>query len=235
MKKYIIAPLKQRLSTIPVTQQHVNAWTKDWQFFFIIGVGRSGTVFLSNLLNQAPGAYVFHEPVFEDFIAEVFGHYSSKSSARYIRNFRKKEVYARMRDTAAGVYGEVNGALRCHVDALNVAFPSATFLHLVRDGRDVVRSHMSRRTMTLKNPLSLLLHPTKSDPWYKQWPKMDRLQECVGIGRKRIGVCEQQLENLFRLSGFCLVMIIFMRSYLSLVVFLFAKKLGKFLLQPHVM
>jgi hypothetical protein len=79
-----------------------------------------------------------------------------------------------MRGIPAGVYGEVNGALRCHVDALNVVFPTATFLHLVRDGRNVVRSHMSRRTMTLKNPLSLFLHPIKSDSWYEQWPKMDR-------------------------------------------------------------
>lgn len=174
MNKYFITPIKQRLSTLWVSGEQIESWMEQWQFFFILGFGRSGTAFLSNLLDQAQGVYVFHEPVFEDFNAHVHAHYSHKKAEKYIQEFRVKEIYTRTRHLKPGIYGEVNGTLRCHVEALKIAFPNVTLLHLVRDGRDVVRSTVSRRTMTIKNPFSMMLHPSRQDPWQGKWRKMDR-------------------------------------------------------------
>ena len=131
---------------------------------------------MADLLNRAPGAYVFHEAVLEDIPAHMRAHFSAAAAESYMQGFRKKEIYARMRGTASGVYGEVNGHLRCHAQAIQHAFPGAVLIHLIRDGRDVVRSTMPRRMMTLRNPFSLRIQPEASDPWHDRWSKMDRFE-----------------------------------------------------------
>lgn len=166
--------MKRRLAASQVTQNQVDEWIGKWKFFFILGFGRSGTAFMANLLNQAPEAYVIHEPVFEDFLAHVRAHYNPNDAEKYMQGFRKKEIYTRTYQLTPGVYGEVNGNLRCHAHAIKKAFPDAPVLHIVRDGREVIRSHMSRRTMTFRNPFSMSVHPIQSDRWHARWPKMDR-------------------------------------------------------------
>jgi len=174
LNKFFITPLKQRFSTLWVTRDQLEKWLGDWKFFFILGFGRSGTAFMAHFLDQARGAYVFHEPVLEDFYAHMRAHYSLTTGESYIQGFRKKEIYLRTRGLTPGVYGEANSNLRCHAHAIKKAFPEAAILHLVRDGREVVRSHVSRRTMTIKNPFSMQMHPVKSDKWSTEWPNMDR-------------------------------------------------------------
>jgi hypothetical protein len=174
MNKYLVTPIKQRFLSLWVTENQVEEWAKKWDFFFILGMGRSGTTFLASFLNRAKGAYVFHEPAFEDFNAHVKAFYSPEAAEKYIQKFRKKEIYLRMHHINAGIYGEVNSSLRRHAGAIKNAFPRATVLHLVRDGRDVVRSLMSRRMMTPKDPFSIRIHPTKSDAWSERWRAMDR-------------------------------------------------------------
>ncbi|MGC1377609.1 MAG: sulfotransferase [Anaerolineales bacterium] len=174
MNKYLITPIKQRISTIWVTQDQLEKWIGKWEFFFILGVGRSGTAFMANLLNQVQGAYVFHEPVLEDFYAYIRAHYNPQDTESYMLGFRKKEIYMRMRHMTPGVYGEVNSVLRYHTEAIKKAFPNVTLIHIVRDGRDVVRSAMSRGTMTIKSPYSMGIHPSEQDPWKTRWKKMDR-------------------------------------------------------------
>lgn len=174
MNKFLITPIKKRFLTFGVDQDQLEKWMGGWKFFFILGFGRSGTAFMANFLNQAPGAYVFHEPVLEDFYAHLKAHYSQKDAGKYMQGFRKEEIYTRMRHIPSGVYGEVNGNLRCHAEAIKKTFPSAALLHLVRDGRDVVRSAMPRRIMTIRNPFSLMIHPTNGDSCNANWPKMDR-------------------------------------------------------------
>jgi len=129
---------------------------------------------MSNVLNQAPNAHVFHEPVTEDFFAHTWVHYFPSAAYSYMHGFRKKEIFFRMRHVSSGIYGEVNSILRCHASAIKGAFPKATVIHLVRDGRDVVRSTASRQTMTIRDPFTLSLRPAKSDPWRSHWRNMNR-------------------------------------------------------------
>lgn len=174
MNKYLITPIKQRLSSIFVDREQMDEWIRNWNFFFILGFGRSGTAFMADLLDKAPDAHVFHEPVLEDFFAHARTHHNPKDADRYLQRFRKKEIFARMCHIPSGSYGEVNSIIRCHAEAIGRAFPRAVLIHLVRDGRDVIRSTFGRRTMTIKNPFSLSIQPVDSDPWKAHWPEMDR-------------------------------------------------------------
>lgn len=174
LKKFLFAPVQQRLSTMWVRKEQMDQWFEQWKFFFILAFARSGTAFTADLLNRAEGIHVFHEPVLEDFYAHLQAHYSQTAADKYIGGFRRKEIFVRMRHVSPAVYGEVNGLLRCHAQAIKNQFPHTPVLHMVRDGRDVVRSTMPRRTFTYKNPFSMHIQPTKSDPWHAKWPEMDR-------------------------------------------------------------
>lgn len=174
INKYLTAPIKSRLASMFVSQEQWEEWSGKRKFFFILANGRSGTSFLANLLNQAQGARVFHEPVLEDFYAYIKAFHNPNAAEKYVQGFRKKEIYVRMRNIEADVYGEVNGVLRCHAEPLKKAFTNATLIHLVRNGRDVVRSAMSRDTLTSRSPFSLGIYPGKDDPWKIRWHEMDR-------------------------------------------------------------
>lgn len=160
-----------------IPDKKIEEWANSKNIFFMLAIGRSGTKFLADLLNKAPGAYVVHEPVREDFQAYQEAFHSDKKGIDYVQSFRKKEIYLRARSKNIETYGEVNPALRRHCHALKQAFPNATFIHLVRDGRDVIRSMMSRNTMTSKDPNTRRIYPTNGDRWYDEWGKMNRFEK----------------------------------------------------------
>lgn len=156
----------------------VEAWETRTDLFFVLGIGRSGSMFLAHLLNHAPGAEVRHEPVLVDFAAYTRAYFDEDAARRYLREFRKREIFLRLCDQDVRVYGEVNTNLRRHCKALRREFPDSTLFHLVRDGRDVVRSMMSRRTFKPWDPVTSLIHPKEDDPWSSTWPRMSRFERC---------------------------------------------------------
>ena len=131
-----------------VRPHHIDEWAKSTRLFFVLGMGRSGTSFFANLLDSDPHSYVVHEPVQRDFSAYQDAFHSPEKADLYIRRFRGKEMFLRASGRGVSTYGEVNSTMRRHVHALRRIFPNARYLHLVRDGRDVVRSMMARATMT---------------------------------------------------------------------------------------
>lgn len=48
---------------------------------------------------------------------------------------------------------------------------------LIRDSRDVVRSLMSRKTMTSQDPVTSKIYPLPDDPWYDKWQIMNRFEK----------------------------------------------------------
>ncbi len=157
-----------------VTNNDVERWIASKRFFFILAIGRSGTTFLAHLLNIADNAAVFHEPAVSDIDAYRRAFFSPQDAERYIASFRKKEMYLRARTKDVSVYGEVNSLLRRHVQALQHHFPAAGFLHMVRDGRNVVRTMMSTDALRPGDMWTWWLRPHASDPYFAQWPTMDR-------------------------------------------------------------
>ncbi|NJE12880.1 sulfotransferase [Thermococcus sp. LS2] len=176
-----------------IDEDDIEEWFNTKNVFFILSIGRSGTQFLSDLLNKAPGALVVHEP-FIEAIPHQEAFHNPREAEKYIQTFRKKEIYLRVHKFDIETYGEVNSFLRRHCNALKKAFPKAKLLHLVRDGRDVVRSMYSRETMKPGAYDTKRIYPKEDDPWRDEWPRMSRfeklcwywmienkyLRECIG-------------------------------------------------------
>lgn len=144
-------PTRRRL----VVALHPASWMLRWkrwvvgrEVFWGLAIGRSGTRFLAGLLDAAKGARVRHEPRREDVEAYRRAWMAPASTPRYLVGFALPDIYLRERGSEPDVYGEVNSYLRRHAGALRRVLPHARMFHLVRDGRDVVRSMYARDTLT---------------------------------------------------------------------------------------
>lgn len=153
-------------------------WFEQQQLFFGFGVIRSGTTFLAHFLNQAvPDSVITHEAIPDDYWAYPQALDSDTEAKAYIDSFRKSEIFFRAHAFGRSIYGEINPFLRRHCAALQQTFPHARFFHLVRDGRDVVRSIMCRATFDAKDPLNGLIRPRPEDPYASQWDAMSRFEK----------------------------------------------------------
>ena len=65
--------IKIRFCAFPV-KDGINRWFAERNIFFLLGIGRSGTKFFSELLNSDKHAIVFHEPIPEDLDAFCIAH-----------------------------------------------------------------------------------------------------------------------------------------------------------------
>jgi hypothetical protein len=157
-----------------IGDRRINDWSRRANLFFVLAIGRSGTTFLSRLLSKASGVAVYHEPVREDFWAYRQAFHDESKAYTYFRLFRKRDIFLRGRAARADTYGEVNSLLRRHAIAIQQSFPKAVLLHLIRDGRDVVRSMMARKTMTPIDRNTKGIRPHAEDRWSAEWDKMDR-------------------------------------------------------------
>jgi hypothetical protein len=182
-----------------------NKKTKEWfnkiNTFFILAIGRSGTQFLSYLLNKAQKAYVVHEPVRSDFRAYLEAFYSEKKAFKYFNGFRKDEIYLRARNKDLNHYGEVNSVLRRHCNAIKKVLPGVKLFHLIRDGRDVVRSMMSRKTMTKEDPNTHKIKPKKYDLLYDNWSKMNRFERLCWYWDTENRYLMDNIENLIQFEN----------------------------------
>ena len=160
-----------------ISDRSINDYFQSHNLFFILAMGRSGTMFLSRLLNKEKSAAVDHEPVPGDRVAYIKAFYSEKAALKYIHNFRRKEIYLRVKDSPIQCYGEVNSTLRRHCLALKKYFDKAVLLHLVRNGKDVVRSIMNRWAFTPTDSQTYkAIAPPTNDPFREKWSSMSRFE-----------------------------------------------------------
>jgi len=138
--------------------------------FFITGTGRSGTTTLAALLNTDPQAAVYHEPHGNEGQACIQAYCSEMAATAYIE--KRREWIATHLNTGLN-YGEVNGYLRFHADALRQAgYP---VYQIIRDGRDVVRSGYSRNTYKFGH-MTCMIEPKPGDLCFYDWLSMTRFE-----------------------------------------------------------
>lgn len=183
-----------------ITRETVEEWASGKNLFFILAIGRSGTEFLASLLNQADGCLVYHEPVREDFYQYQRAFHNRREAIRYIEKYRKKEIYIRGSKYKAHTYGEVNSLLRRHTEGLQKAFPNATFIHLVRDGRDVVRSMMARNTMTPSDRNTSEIYPAEWDPFSQRWGDASRFEKLCWYWKTENEYLDSYIDGKVRLE-----------------------------------
>ncbi len=183
-----------------ITEKEVNNWFKEKNVFFILGMGRSGTKLLADLLNKEKKSAVFHEPVNEDFRAVVEAHKSETLADKYIKKFRKKRSYSLLKNKDIKTYGEVNSALRFHAKALKKNFPQSNLLHLVRNGKDVVRSLMSRGHYTKDGVGHHLLKPNKDDPLRKKWDNLNRFEKICWLWKDANERISREIDTFIKIE-----------------------------------
>ncbi len=149
--------------------------------FLITSTGRTATKWLAALLDGAAGACVAHEPVPDEQHALFEALRTPPSAEKYLRSFRLRDMALRARDGRARVYGEVNSALRFHVQALQNLMPGMRMIHLVRDGRDVVRSVLTKRARGQELLYYHSLRPPELDSWTARWDELSEFEQvCWG-------------------------------------------------------
>ena len=149
--------------------------------FFVLSTGRTATMWLSNLLNTCSDAHVAHEPVPAEQIDHARAFMNPKVADEYIYKFRLRDMALRCQSYKISRYGEVNGALRRHASSIKKFLPDSCLIHLVRDGRDVVRSVMSRKTLTKADPIYRDLSPPEEDLDPVVWKNMNRFERLCWI------------------------------------------------------
>lgn len=175
-------------------------WLGDTRVFLGTGMGRSGTRFLSRLLDRAPTARVVHEPVDEDIAAFRHGYCSPDRRHRYIERFRLPEIDLRLGDDPPEVYGEVNSHLRRHVSAIRNLYPKAQVFHLVRDGRHVVRSMYSRGTMQRGDRATDGIGPCMQDGFRTDWDQSSRFERLCWYWASNIAFVRERAQWTVRLE-----------------------------------
>jgi hypothetical protein len=144
--------------------------------FFILGMGRSGTKWIADILNTAKNARVIHEGVASDDFAYLMAFENPEGARGYFRKFRFRHTSAKINLAVADgldVYGESNGILRRHAGAIKRFIPDAELFHLIRDPRLVIPSIVSRRAFTKKSIATYGLY--SSVPGWKRLSRFEKI------------------------------------------------------------
>ena len=152
---------------------------KRGKLFFVLGTGRSGTQLLTSLLNRSDQSVVFHEPNFSEdvFTMDLFRH-EPKEAIAYWNDFRKNQVYKRLCQSSADIYGEANGTIRYHGAAIKAVFPDVALFLVYRDGRGFVRSVMGWPQFYGPNSRgAYALAPLPEDAYFDEWNSMSRFEK----------------------------------------------------------
>ena len=200
------------LQMVPVRERKLSDWYNSTNVFFIVSTGRAGSAWLATLLDRDPTALIEHEPVPQETRAHREAIHNPDSAHEYVRSFRKREIYLRAARHHAQLesYGEVNGILRRHIDAICAHIPHATLLHLVRDGRDFVRSIVSRRTYSGKHFVYGDFSPPVVDEYSSRWADLSEFEKACWVWqcenkhmREKVGATVRFEDILSSYKSFC--------------------------------
>lgn len=174
--KHFLEPkiIQQQLKT---ADRAIDNFYQTQSLFFVFSTIRSGSTFLTDLFSQElQNVQVEHEPNINDYWSYTKVLRDQRQAKKYVHSYRKKDIYHRW-DKQSEMYGEFNPFLLLHCTAIKEEIPQAKIFHLVRDGRDVVRSIMSREVLGHKDPLSKRIRPPQGDPYFDAWVQMTRFEK----------------------------------------------------------
>lgn len=175
--------------------------SKPWEGIrvnFIVSTGRTGTKFLAHFFNGFGHIESHHEPEPNFLVLGnrfATGKISFDAAARELARGRKHLANS-MRRSAKSVYIESNNMLYSLVPVLGSVFENFKIVHVVRDGRDVVRSGMHRPWYTDSDHLPRIKATDfDGDPFSNEWERMDRFEKVCWWWQKRDRIISDALEN----------------------------------------
>ncbi len=138
----------------------VNSQVRSYQPVIIIGAGRSGTNMLRDVLSQLPGFgtwpcdeinYIWRH----GNVREPTDEFSSELATKPVKAFIRKAFDQIAEKQRLSYLVEKTCANSLRVGFVNQVIPQAKFIHIIRDGRDVVASAQKRWIATLDIPYIL--------------------------------------------------------------------------------
>ncbi len=174
--KFTLDPIRTK-QQIRLSESAIKTTLAQQPIFFSLSTIRSGSTFLADLLAQElPMAQIEHEPNINDYWSYTHILRNPQHAFDYVADYRLKDLLNRIQTKNSSLYGEFNPFLVLHVAAIKEQIPHARLLHLVRDGRDVVRSIMAREVLGDKDPLLAVIQPPDDDPYASKWQDMSRFE-----------------------------------------------------------
>ncbi|MBI4707246.1 MAG: hypothetical protein HY761_04910 [Candidatus Omnitrophica bacterium] len=167
--------------------------------FFVLSSGRSGSRTIATALNSFSNCTCFHHPEPELVIEATqyyYGEYPEEQVAEVLRSTRVKKSINK-------IYGEVNLQLSLLVPVIEKVFPSAKYIWLIRDGRDVVASMYYRGWFDPDDPKvpeewkkGRLQGDRTGDFPLQEWEQMNRFEKCCWLWKKYNLVIETHIHSL---------------------------------------
>lgn len=152
--------------------------------YFVVGCGRSGTTSLARILNRAANGVCHNEP------APVLGR-----EARLLHEGRLAQPFAALREVIGRrvtdaldqglAYGEKNLTLPPFIPYLHALF-RCRFVHVVRDGREVVRSWQDWNNLVYGNIYRECADTARLTPRAVEWlSRSPAAEDEYDVGRPR--------------------------------------------------
>jgi hypothetical protein len=186
---------------LPIPDKILDEKLSSINIFFILGTGRSGTKWLSAVLNGVEDSYIVHEPIPLETIAHLQAVKDMKAARNYIHSVRRKHLYLNILLKKFSNYGEVNGALRRHIPYLQEAFPQAKFLHVIRDGRKVVNSIMARGTYGGKHPVYGQECPIPDSNLQQKWFELTEFEKTCWVWKQEVNNLDSLIVETAKLEN----------------------------------
>jgi hypothetical protein len=150
---------------------------------FVLGAPRSGTTFLGSCLGALPEvSYHFEPRVTKAAARQVYeGLWSEKHAARVFRSSDRILLLAA--GEGGRRFAEKNPENCFIVPFLSRAFPDASFIQIIRDGRDVAVSHAEKPWLSSRSAESGQRGRSGQawGPWARWWVEPERTEEFAQV------------------------------------------------------
>jgi hypothetical protein len=110
----------------------------------------------------------------------------SANAAQRVIDYNRRAIARDVHQSGASLYVEANNRFFSLLRPLRRVFPHARIVHVLRDGRDYVRSGLGRQWYTEKDRFPRLradMFP--DDPYAGQWEQMDRFEKIAWRWQKK--------------------------------------------------
>lgn len=141
------APLFLRMVTPLLTAHRVRQYKPASRSVFLLSTGRTGTVYIADLLNQVDGVLALHEPKPSRVLnAWTTAYMEGRISVRYMAaalSAKRRKLFAKL-PASLRIYVESNNFVAGFAPALPDVVDDPVVIHIVRDPRDFVTSLTNR-------------------------------------------------------------------------------------------
>ncbi len=180
---------------------------RDWKNVkvrFIVSTGRTGTKFLAKFFDSFSSTInARHEPN-PDFLKLGINYARGKVSFdKACATIKKSRLWIcnEIDKNNVKIYIESNNRYFSLIPVLWKIFPDAKIVHIIRDGRDYVRSVMNRDHYTVKDgiyykkKLRLQAIDFPDDFYYDKWNKMSQFEKCCWQWVKRDSFIYKEVKH----------------------------------------